>query len=67
MGNGAGSVLIYRGLAAGRMVVGSPLSAIVAAAVPLPVGMITGKRPGVLPLASVVTALPAIWLVSGPT
>lgn len=64
LGSGAGNVLIYRGLARGRMAVVAPLSAIVAAAVPVFVGLMTGERPGLFPLIGIVMALPAIWLVA---
>ncbi len=64
LGAGAGNVLIYQGLARGRMAVVAPLSAIAAGAVPVLVGLATGERPGLLPAIGVVTALPAIWLVS---
>jgi uncharacterized membrane protein len=65
IGSGAGNVLIYRGLAAGRMTVVAPVSATAAAALPVLAGTVTGERPGVLPMIGVLTALPAIWLVSG--
>jgi drug/metabolite transporter (DMT)-like permease len=64
LGSGAGNVLIYRGLARGRMAVVAPLSAVGAAALPVLVGLSTGERPGILPVIGVLTALPAIWLVS---
>jgi drug/metabolite transporter (DMT)-like permease len=65
IGSGAGNVLIFRALAAGRMVVVAPVSAIAAAALPALVGIATGERPGILAIAGVATALPAIWFVSG--
>jgi drug/metabolite transporter (DMT)-like permease len=64
IGTGAGNVFIYRGLAGGRMAVVAPLSAIAAAGVPVLVGLFGGERPGALPVVGVLTALPAIWLVS---
>jgi drug/metabolite transporter (DMT)-like permease len=64
LGSGAGNVFIYRGLAGGRMAVVAPLSAVVAAALPVLVGLSTGERPGILAVIGVLTALPAIWLVS---
>ena len=64
LGSGAGNVFIYQGLARGRMAVVAPLSAIAAAALPVLVGLSTGERPGVLPVIGVLTALPAVWLVS---
>jgi uncharacterized membrane protein len=65
LGSGLGNVCIYRGLAAGRMAVVAPLSAIGAAALPALVGMIIGERLGIRPLIGVLVAMPAIWLVSG--
>lgn len=64
LGNGAGSVFLYRGLAAGRMAVVAPLSAVATAGLPVLVGIAAGERPGVPPLAGVALAFPAIWLVS---
>jgi drug/metabolite transporter (DMT)-like permease len=64
IGSGAGNVFIYRGLAAGRMSVVAPLSAIAAAGLPVIVGLAAGERPGVLAVMGLVGALPAIWLVS---
>jgi drug/metabolite transporter (DMT)-like permease len=64
-GSGAGNVLIYRGLAAGRMTIVAPVSALAAAALPVLVGLGTGERPGLLPLSGVLIAIPAIWLVAG--
>jgi drug/metabolite transporter (DMT)-like permease len=64
IGSGIGNVCIYRGLAVGRMAVVAPLSAITAATLPVLVGLATGERPSALPVVGVVTALPAIWLVS---
>jgi drug/metabolite transporter (DMT)-like permease len=64
LGSGAGNVFIYQGLARGRMAVVAPLSAISAAALPVLVGLSAGERPGILPVVGVLTALPAIWLVS---
>ena len=46
-----GVVLLYRGLATGRMAVVSPISAVVAAVVPVIGGLVSVERPG--PLAVV--------------
>ncbi|HJU65520.1 MAG TPA: EamA family transporter, partial [Gemmatimonadaceae bacterium] len=64
IGSGAGNVLIYHGLARGRMAVVAPLSAVTSAVVPLLVGILTGDRPGMLSAVGIALALPAIWLVS---
>lgn len=63
-GNGAGNVFLFRGLARGKMAVVAPLSALAAAGLPVLVAVLGGERPGVLPLAGLAAALPAIWLVS---
>jgi drug/metabolite transporter (DMT)-like permease len=65
VGGGAGNVLIYRGLGSGRMTVVAPVSALAAAALPVIVGIAGGDRPGIVPLAGVALALPAVWLVAG--
>ena len=65
LGSGAGNVLIYRGLAQGRMAVVAPISAIAAATLPVLVGYATGERPGIAQATGVLVAVPAIWLVSG--
>lgn len=64
LGNAAGNVLLYRGLGSGRMTVVAPLSALATAGLPLLAGLALGERPGALPVAGVVLALPSIWLVS---
>lgn len=65
IGSGIGNVCIYQGLAAGRMAVVAPLSAIAAAMLPLLAGLWLGERPTLLQFAGVIIALPAIWLVTG--
>lgn len=62
----AGVVLLYRGLAIGPMSVVAPLTAVLAAVVPLLVGTIRGERPGPAAVTGVALALAAIWLVSRP-
>lgn len=61
---GAGVVLLYRGLAKGRMSVVAPITSVEAAAVPVLFGLITGERPGLWSLVGVVVALLAVALVS---
>lgn len=63
-GSGAGNVFIYRGLAGGRMAVVAPISALVAAGLPVLVGLAGGERPRLLAAIGLLVALPAIWLVS---
>lgn len=64
VGSGVGSIALYRGLSTARMNVVAPLSGVVAAAIPVLVGLATGERPHALALAGVVLALGAIVLVS---
>jgi drug/metabolite transporter (DMT)-like permease len=64
IGSGAGSGFLYRGLAAGRMGVVAPISAVGAAVLPVVVGFVGGERPAALVWTGILVALPAIWLVS---
>ena len=65
MGNGVGTAFLYRGLAAGRMAVVAPVSAVGAALVPVAVGLLAGERPSPLAALGLVAAIPGIWLVAG--
>lgn len=67
IGGGLGTAFLYRGLAAGRMGVVAPLSAVGAALVPVAVGLLTGERPPLLTWLGIGCAFPAIWLVSTAT
>jgi drug/metabolite transporter (DMT)-like permease len=64
VGSGAGGAFLYRGLAAGRMGVVAPISAVGAALLPVGVGVATGERPELLVWLGIVAAVPGIWLVS---
>lgn len=64
VGSGAGAGFLYRGLAAGRMGVVAPVSAVGAALLPVLVGLGIGERPSPLTWLGVGCAFPAIWLVS---
>lgn len=64
VGTGIGTGFLYRGLAAGRMGVVAPLSAVGAALIPVAVGVVSGERPSLLIWLGIALALPAIWLVS---
>ncbi len=59
-----GVVLLYRGLAIGPMSVVAPLTAVLSAIVPVVVGTVRGERPGVVAVAGVVLAIPAMVLIS---
>jgi drug/metabolite transporter (DMT)-like permease len=60
-----GIVLLYFGLATGPNRLVSPLSAVVAAAIPVVVGLATGDRPGELAIVGLAITPFAIWLVAG--
>jgi drug/metabolite transporter (DMT)-like permease len=59
-----GAALLFRGLAKGRMGVVGPITGVLAAALPVVFGLLTGERPSPLSLMGVVVALGAIALVS---
>jgi len=59
-----GVLLLYRGLALGRMSVVAPTTGVVAASSPVVVGLLLGERPGPPALVGVVVALVAVVLVS---
>lgn len=63
-GGGVGTGFLYRGLAAGRMGIVAPVSAVGAALVPVAAGAVGGERLPLLVWTGVVLALPGIWLVS---
>ncbi len=64
LAGGAGTLVLYRGLARGQMSVVGPLSAVGAAVVPVVAGVALGERPSLLSVAGVLVALPAIVLVA---
>ncbi|HEY0395550.1 MAG TPA: DMT family transporter [Candidatus Elarobacter sp.] len=59
--------LLYRGLALGVMGVVSPITAVLAAAIPVVVAVILGERPAPLALIGIGCALVAVVLVSAAT
>ena len=64
LGSGLGNAALLRGLAGGTMSVVAPLSAIVSAALPAVVGVVSGERLGVWGWTGVLLALPAVALTS---
>jgi drug/metabolite transporter (DMT)-like permease len=60
-----GLVLLYRSLASGTMSVAAPVSALVAAALPVLVGFFMDGLVGWLTLGGFLLALIAVWLISG--
>jgi drug/metabolite transporter (DMT)-like permease len=57
---GIGILLLYRGLATGTMSVVAPITAVLAAVVPVIVGLLSGERPSGLALAGIPVALVAV-------
>jgi drug/metabolite transporter (DMT)-like permease len=64
LAGGAGTLVLYRGLARGQMSVVGPLSAVGAAVVPVVAGIALGERPSLLAVAGLLVAMPAIVLVA---
>jgi len=62
--NAGGLGLLYRGLATGRMGVVAPVTAVVAAIIPIAWGLGTGERPGLVTLIGVVVAVAAGGVVA---
>ena len=60
----SGAALLYRGLAIGRMGVVAPITAVLAAALPVAYGLARGERPGWVPLTGVVLGFVAVVLIS---
>jgi drug/metabolite transporter (DMT)-like permease len=65
IGGGVGLALLYSALASGQMSVAAPVSALVAAALPVLVSAFTEKLPGSATLIGFILALAAVWLISG--
>ncbi len=61
---GVGVILLYTGLSRGRMSVVAPITAVLAAIVPVGFGLVAGERPSPLALIGVVIALGSVGLVS---
>ncbi len=62
---GFGLILLYRALAGGQMSVAAPISAVLAAAIPVLVSIIWLGWPDPLVLAGLLLALLAIWMIAG--
>ncbi len=65
LGGAIGLLLLYTALANGRMSVAAPVSALVAAGIPVIFAALTEKLPPLLVVIGFLLALAAIWLVSG--
>jgi uncharacterized membrane protein len=64
VGSAAGTFALYRGLAVGQMSVVSPLSAVIAAIIPVFVGLFLGEHLSAMAAIGIIIAVPAIGLVS---
>lgn len=62
-----GIAALYRGLAIARMSVVAPITAVVAAAVPIAYGVLRGERPSLPAIVGIALALGAVALVSRPS
>ena len=60
----SGAALLYRGLAIGRMGVVAPITAVLAAVIPVAFGLSAGERPGTISLIGVGVGLLAVVLIS---
>jgi drug/metabolite transporter (DMT)-like permease len=65
IGGGIGLSLLYSALASGQMSIASPVSALVAAALPVLVGVYSDGLPGTSTLIGFILALAAVWLIAG--
>ena len=64
MCGGFGLTLLYRGMASGLMSIVAPLSAVLAAVLPVITGAMLEGLPGAITLVGMLLALAAIWLIS---
>lgn len=64
LSGGTGIIAFYRGLAKGEMGVIAPLTAVIAAIIPIAVGFALGERPTPAAVAGIVVALVAVLLIS---
>lgn len=64
---GAAIAFLYRGLAIGRMSVVAPITAVIAAIVPVCFGVFVGERPSWLAAAGILLALASVALISSPS
>jgi drug/metabolite transporter (DMT)-like permease len=65
VGGGMGLTLLYRALAFGQMGIASPVSALVAAGLPVLFGSLSEGFPGTGVFVGFALALVAVWLISG--
>lgn len=66
LGTGTAMVFLFRGISRGAVSIVVPVSAVGGLALPvLAAVVLLGERPGVLTWVGMITAVPALWLVSG--
>lgn len=63
----AGLLLLFRALAEGTMSIVAPITAVLAAVVPMTVGLATGERPAALAITGLPVALVAVVLLAAPS
>lgn len=64
LAGGGGASLLYRGLAIGRMSVVAPITALLAAGIPVVFGLAVGERPGPVALSGVGVGLLAVAIIT---
>lgn len=65
VGGGAGVLLLYHALATGTVSTAAPLISMIALTVPVLFGLLTGERPGILPMLGIAAGVVAVLLISG--
>ncbi|MCZ4538418.1 DMT family transporter [Gordonia terrae] len=65
LGAGIGNVMIYHGLATGRMLVVAPVASIASTSFPVTLDVVTGYQPSAFISASMCVALLACWFAAG--
>jgi drug/metabolite transporter (DMT)-like permease len=64
LSGGFGLLLLYRALSSGRMSVAAPVSAVIAAIIPVVVGAFVDGLPGLWTFAGILLAISAVWLIA---
>jgi drug/metabolite transporter (DMT)-like permease len=64
LSGGFGLLLLYRALSSGRMSIAAPVSAVVAAIIPVVVGAFLDGLPGAWTFGGILLALGAVWLIA---
>jgi drug/metabolite transporter (DMT)-like permease len=64
LSGGFGLLLLYRAFSSGRMSVAAPVSAVIAAIIPVVVGVFMDGLPGVWTFAGILLAIGAVWLIA---